>query len=283
MKMIDVYCPAKVNLFLNVTRYDEQTQLHDIVSYNQTINMYDKVSIFDKFSKESSIKIVSKDNIPKDENNSAYRAAKVFFDYTLIPHKEFTITINKGIPVGSGLGGESTDAAGVLLALNRYYNANLTRGEMLKLAYMVGSDVPYFIVGNFAKVTNYGKNVTSLVNNKYNFFLIIEPDFSLNTEEMYRKLDEYGLTRQEYNPCVLHNDFVHVMPEELKKLREYLMQFKSLNHSLTGTGSSYFLANDVLCFDNHNMVHDIKKEFPKFKIYTHKKIEGHRFMTTTSF
>ena len=45
MKMIDVYCPAKVNLFLNVTRYDEQTQLHDIVSYNQTINMYDKVSI----------------------------------------------------------------------------------------------------------------------------------------------------------------------------------------------------------------------------------------------
>ena len=117
----------------------------------------------------------------------------------------------------------------------------------------------------------------------WGLFLIIEPDFSLNTEEIYRKLDEYGLTHQEYNPCVLHNDFVHVMPEELKKLREYLMQFKSLNHSLTGTGSSYFLANDVLCFDNHNMVHDIKKEFPKFKIYTHKKIEGHRFMTTTSF
>lgn len=283
MKSIEVYCPAKVNLFLNVTKYDEETKLHDIVSYNQTINMFDKITITDKLSRESNIKIVSKDNIPKDENNSAYKAAKVFFDYTLIPHKEFTITIEKGIPLGSGLGGESTDAAGVILALNRYYNANLTRGEMIKLAFMVGSDTPYFIVGNFARVTNYGKDVTSLENDKFNFFLIVEPDFSLSTEEMYKKLDNHGLVLQEYNPDVLHNDFVNVMPDELKKLREYLMQFKSLHHSLTGSGSCYFLANDILSFNHDNMVHNIREEFPKFKVYTHKKIEGHHFMTTTSF
>lgn len=280
MSKIEISCPAKVNLFLNIKSKNEELNLHDLTLYNQTINLYDEIIIYEnklnqKKEKTNKIEIKSKDNIPLDETNSTYKAAKIFFEYTGIEYYPLTIEIIKKIPTMSGLGGESTDAAGVLLGLDRLYNTNLSRDELLSLAFKVGSDTPYFIVGGYAKVTDYGKKIHELTNPYYNYFITITPNLGLSTKEMFQRIDELPFEEKEYINNILHNDFIKVMPEDLKKLREYLMQYKDLSHSLSGSGSTYFIASPTPAIPNE-VITGIRENFPEYKLRKCKKAEGHR-------
>ena len=186
MKKITIECPAKLNLFLNVLENNKELALHDIVLINQTINLFDTITIEEKENSIDGIFIESEnDDIPKDINNSCYKACKLFFEFTNLKLNNIHISIKKRIPIMSGLGGESTDAAGVLLGLNIMYNTNLTKEELGQIGAKVGTDTPYFIHAGYKLVTDYGNKIEELENNIYKKYLLIVPNFGLSTKEMY--------------------------------------------------------------------------------------------------
>ena len=139
------------------------------------------------------IEIVSKDNIPLDETNSIYKAAKLFKE-TYNISDGFIFKVKKRIPIAAGLGGESTDAAGTLLILNEYYKLNKTKEELSKLGIKIGSDIPFFIHSGYKEVTSIGDIINKpSINNPFNWYIIIKPNFGLSTKEMYNKIDNYSL------------------------------------------------------------------------------------------
>ena len=175
----------------------------------------------------------------------------------------------------SGLGGESTDAAGVLIGLNIMYNTNLTKEELGQIGAKVGTDTPYFIHAGYKLVTNYGNKIEELENNIYKQYLLIVPNFGLSTKEMFKKIDSIKTTRVPINN-LLHNDFNYVIPKELQKLRNFLNNY-DVNHTLSGSGSCYFIA-----FKNNDDIKSIysilNNEFPSYKYFEVENVEGSKII-----
>ena len=73
-----IYCPAKINLFLNVLGIDKDTNMHKLFLINQTVDLYDEIELV--LTNDNSIVIESNDDIPKDERNSIYKACKLIKD-----------------------------------------------------------------------------------------------------------------------------------------------------------------------------------------------------------
>ena len=276
MKKITIECPAKLNLFLNVLENNKELGLHDIVLINQTINLFDTITIEEKENSIDGIFIESEnEDIPKDINNSCYKACKLFFEFTNLKLNNIHISIKKRIPIMSGLGGESTDAAGVLLGLNIMYNTNLTKEELGQIGAKVGTDTPYFIHAGYKLVIDYGNKIEELENNIYKKYLLIVPNFGLSTKEMFKKIDSIKTTRVPINN-LLHNDFNYVIPKELQKLRNFLNNY-NVNHTLSGSGSCYFIA-----FKNNDDIKSIysilNNEFPSYKYFEVENVEGSKII-----
>ncbi|MEO8137714.1 MAG: hypothetical protein ABI831_27505, partial [Betaproteobacteria bacterium] len=92
--------------------------------------------------------------------------------------------VEKRVPMGAGLGGGSSDAASVLLALNRLWNVGLRRGELMRLALQLGADVPFFVFGRSAHVTGIGEVVRE-VTVPQAAFLILVPPVHVATADMF--------------------------------------------------------------------------------------------------
>ena len=134
LKQVEISCPATLNLFLNVTGYDQNKQMHTVKMINQSINLCDIVYIQENLLKKDGIIIKINNDILNDNTNNCYKAAKLFFDYTGITTNCLEIKIDKKIPNMAGLGGEDTDVAGILIGLDRYYKTNLTVKELAEKA-----------------------------------------------------------------------------------------------------------------------------------------------------
>ena len=275
LKKVEVSCPAKINLFLNVTGFNEEKKLYSIKMINQTIDLYDNITL-QETKVGNGITIKSNNIILL--NSICLDAAKLFFEYTKIKPNNFLITIQKNIPDNSGLGANSTDAAGVLLGLNEYYHTNLTKRELIFLSSLLGQDVPYFIYSGCKIITGYGDKIDEYLKSPYQRFIIIKPDFDLKLEDMIYQIDKNKLKEKSISSNLLSNDFSCVMPDDICRLKEFLNKYPNLNYSLTGTGPSYFLA-----FSEKNikstMKIALKREFPNYKLYDTKKCDGHKILT----
>ncbi len=171
---------AKINLFLDVLgRRDDG--YHDIVTVMHTIGLHDTVYI-----RPASRGIrVDMTNMP-EEINLAYKAACLLRgDRTGLGAY---IRIKKHIPIGSGMGGGSSDAARVLVGLNRLWHLGKTGRQLEGIAAEVGSDVPFFIEGGMALAEGRGEVITALRPISVDL-LIIKPKASISTKKIYGMLD----------------------------------------------------------------------------------------------
>lgn len=227
---ITIKCPAKVNLFLNIVKKEEK--YHQMHMINQTISIYDTLTL----KKSSSIKLSCNDkNIPTDNKNSVYKACEIFFNYTNIC-SGVEIHIDKKIPLMSGLGGESTDAAGALIGLNTLFDTNLTEEELLNLGFQIGCDVPFCLKGGTKEVSGYGE-VLKDYPKVYNYFLVITPNNGYSTKEMFQKYD----AKNDFLKLPIqigHNDFHKVLENETLKIIELVKDSGASESCLTGSGSS---------------------------------------------
>lgn len=190
--MLTLDSHAKLNLYLEVIN-KRKDNYHNINTVFEKISLSDKIILKSRVDKQIKIFSASKD-IPKDSSNLAYRGAKLLQDELHI-NKGVEIKIIKRIPVGSGLGGGSSNAAYVLLGLNKLWRLNLTQNKLVGFAKKIGSDVPFFIYncsyglgrakGDEIKPLNLLKNIRF-------WHILVVPKIMISTPLIYSKWDEYS-------------------------------------------------------------------------------------------
>jgi 4-diphosphocytidyl-2C-methyl-D-erythritol kinase len=190
---------AKVNLYLRVLG-KRKDNFHNLATLFARIDLSDRIVLKNREDGRITIKCASP-HVPKDETNLCYRAADLLRQECKLK-RGLDIEIDKKIPVGAGLGGGSSDAAGVLVGLNRLWRLRLGRPRLAALASKLGSDVPFFIYDTkFALGSGRGdkiKPLSSLHNVKL-WFILVYPGIHVSTPLIYRKFDLYmsGKSRRE--------------------------------------------------------------------------------------
>ena len=176
---------AKINLTLDVLGKREDGY-HLIDSVFQSVSLCDIVEV----DMSDSIVVGCSDSTICDESNIAYKATKKFFEYTGTQGGA-SIKIEKHIPLASGMGGGSADAAAVIVALDRLYNTNLSQDALCEIGLSVGADVPFCIVGGTARVGGIGEKMARLANMPECAILLIKHGQKLSTADMYSKVDAF--------------------------------------------------------------------------------------------
>lgn len=237
-----LFAPAKLNICLDILGKDTN-RYHKIrtvfIEYNE---VRDEIEILNTQEKDNiaipnSTPKISRFRLPNQEENLAFKALKKLKQKFSIK-KNAQIIIKKQIPISSGLGGASSDAATILKGLNQLWNLNLSIQELLNIAKELGADVPFFILGGTALGENYGEILTPLPEIKCLKFSLnpqeewpplpstIEPKHK--TGQMYESLDLskcnqnnqktekiiQGIKAQDTNLILknLHNDFETLLP-----------------------------------------------------------------------
>ena len=145
-KRIALKTYAKINISLDVTGV-RADGYHEVEMVMQGIDLYDEMTVRCLPSDQPRITVkTDKFYIPTDERNTAFKAARLMREKCRIPQCEIRIDIKKQIPVAAGLAGGSSNAAGVILALNYLCGLGLTLEEMCSLGGMTGADVPFSIM-----------------------------------------------------------------------------------------------------------------------------------------
>lgn len=247
---------AKINLTLDVLG-KRPDGYHDLQSVMQTVSIRDDIEIDLDTGKPWCLEC-DKEEIPADETNLAWKAAKVFFDTTGKDPNGLTIRITKRIPSQAGLGGGSADAAAVLRALNRHYGNPFSIYALAELGASVGSDVPFCTVCGTAMVEGRGERLRKLPDMPDCVFVICKPDFSASTPELFRKLDaaEIGkrpdnvamesallagdLGKVAENLCNVFDPVVTADHLELNYIKSIFNSYGSVGQQMTGSGSAVF-------------------------------------------
>jgi len=233
---IKVKTPAKINLSLGVGPLREDG-FHDIESLMQSVSLFDYLTIelrCDKIILEG-----TSSEIPYDESNIAFRAAKLFFE-TLGKDYGAKIHIEKNIPVCAGLAGGSTNAAGVLWGLNKILDEPLATHDLHKMCTKLGSDVNFCLIGGRAHCFGRGENVIPLPFEEFPLTIIKPKNLTITAKEAYAKFDE--LNKSGRGTSNLPNDLEFALIQyyrELKSLHE-------LGFQMSGSGPSFFIMQDKL-------------------------------------
>ncbi|MDE2989888.1 MAG: 4-(cytidine 5'-diphospho)-2-C-methyl-D-erythritol kinase [Chloroflexota bacterium] len=182
MRRVTRAAPAKVNLGLQITGR-RPDGYHELVSVMQTLELADEVSV------ESAPTVSGRPSLPglAAEDDLALRAAHLLrgaLGVTFGAH----VSVDKRIPAAAGLGGGSSDAAAVLMALNRLWGTNVDRERLLQVAAELGSDVPFLVRGGTALATGRGEHLRDLPPAPMRHVVLVRPDIALATADVYAEL-----------------------------------------------------------------------------------------------
>ena len=244
--MLKSYAPAKINLILRILGKREDGY-HEIFSLMQRVSLFDTLH----FRPISVPRIELKTNcpfLPIDKSNLIYRAASLFFK-EVCSDSGISIYLIKRIPISSGLGGGSSDAATTLLSLNKLFGDCLSKKRLLEMAVSLGSDVPFFIFKSTAIVTGRGENVTPIDLDSHFWYIILCPPIRVSTAKIY---SSWKLTKirnetkipkgKEILRC-LENDLedfaIHYFPE-ISLAKEILKEVGAVKALMTGSGGAVF-------------------------------------------
>lgn len=192
MSVIKVKTPAKINLTLEMVGLLENGY-HSIKSIMSTINLYDFLTfeITNVNTKLNDIYLSGNNpQIPYNSENLVYKVIELFFEKTKISGKKIKVNIEKHIPVEAGLAGGSSNAAGTLLALNKFFNEPLENKELNEICAKLGSDLNFCLVGGCCICENRGEKITLLKPLNLGITLIKPKNFGISTKEAYKKFDD---------------------------------------------------------------------------------------------
>jgi len=245
---MQVFAPAKINLSLKILGQRDDG-FHELKTLIAPISFYDELRI-DKKRPGNGIKFRCDDrSVPQNDDNLAVRAAKAFFETTKI-EPAISIELYKKIPHGAGLGGGSSDAASVLLALNELFEAKLSREALTEIAKPVGSDVPFFLFQSPALCKGHGEMVSAQKLNTQFSILLLKPAFAVSTAWAYshwrdsREIPGIRYEAQEFADQTFVNDLERPVVEKfvfLAQLKMWLFSQSEVGAALmSGSGSTMF-------------------------------------------
>ena len=242
---------AKINLTLDLTGI-LPNKYHGIFTVMQSVGLYDTVTVK---TGEAGLNLrCSEKYIPCDDRNTAYKAARLFYEKAGI-EPECDIYIKKVIPSGAGLAGGSADAAAVLRALASLYPDRLSHRDMLKIALEVGADVPFCYVGGTKLCQNIGEIMSSLPS-FFSDVLIVKPYERVSTKDAYQRFDTaenithpdndsflFYAARGEYKEAMQFASNMFETLSDVKSGDEIKRTMKDCGawfSSMSGSGSAYY-------------------------------------------
>ncbi|KAA3619418.1 MAG: 4-(cytidine 5'-diphospho)-2-C-methyl-D-erythritol kinase [Calditrichaeota bacterium] len=248
---------AKINLGLHITgkRLDGY---HELATVFQQVGLCDYLHF--EFSKSGNttidLAVSGNPELHSDKENLVYRAASLFLA-KIETNISVSITLEKKIPIGAGLGGGSSNAAVALLGINHALGCPLNSAQLRILGAKLGADVPFFIDGGLVFATGIGEKLSS-IENKFDFkILLVSPGISVSTHWAYSKV-RLDLIRKSRNINLgsfvsktslaawrenIENDFEEIVFLEypqLKALKAMLYSLGADYASLSGSGSTVF-------------------------------------------
>ncbi len=181
---------AKINLGLDVIGRRDNGY-HDVRMVMQTIYLYDNVTL--EKTEEPGIQLKTNlSYLPVDEKNIAYKAAKLLMDEFAI-REGVKIILEKRIPVAAGMAGGSSNAAAVLVGMNRLFQLNLSEQELMERGVNLGADVPYCVMRGTVLAEGIGEILTPLAPLPKCYILVAKPGISVSTKVVYEKLDSHEI------------------------------------------------------------------------------------------
>ncbi|MGD0363370.1 MAG: 4-(cytidine 5'-diphospho)-2-C-methyl-D-erythritol kinase [Bryobacteraceae bacterium] len=246
---------AKINLDLRVL-HARADGYHEIRTVFQTISLADAIDVAFTPARGTSIQIDGDLDIP---NNLIAKAAVLALDAMRIT-AAVRFRLRKRIPMGAGLGGGSSDAAAVLLALPALARRRLEMPQLMGLAAELGSDVPFFLLGGTAVALGRGTELYPLPDGPPRRGLLVAPAAHVSTASAYRALTPRLTTESQQNKIVSFqarawgelgagafasgvNDFETVVFEQfpqLAALKQRLVKLGANPAMMTGSGSSLY-------------------------------------------
>lgn len=255
MKKIRVKTPAKINYTLEILNKRDDG-FHNIQSIMQAISLYDYLTIEVKETKGLKIELSgNSQEIPYDERNLVYKAAVKFFEKTKLSNGLLKIYIEKNIPISAGLAGGSSNAAGVIYALNVIFNMPLDDNEINVLCSELGSDLNFCLKGGCSLCTSRGEIIEQLPAYIQNISLIKPKNLGISAKEAYTKFSILSdksnpnntlklkdlLEKNKFDNSLLYNSLEKALFPYYKELEEVKNNVK--NSLMTGSGSTFFVCD----------------------------------------
>jgi len=249
--------PAKLNLMLSITgRRDDGYHLLQTVF--QLIDITDGLI----FTKVDNGLVSLKNPIPgvREEDDLTVRAANILKTETAY-QGGVCIEMEKNLPMGGGLGGGSSDAATVLVVLNKLWQLNLSNQTLMDLGVQLGADVPVFVNGTSVWAEGVGEELTEISLPKA-WYVVLKPDCHVDTGKIFTSK---GLTRDsksikmaDFNAGQIRNDCSEVVRKLHKEVDEAMNELGAYGKArLTGTGACVFVQ-----FDNEDRAKEVYNLLP---------------------
>ncbi|MGD2038361.1 MAG: 4-(cytidine 5'-diphospho)-2-C-methyl-D-erythritol kinase, partial [Desulfobacterales bacterium] len=261
-----ILSPAKINLFLHICG-KRPDGYHELFSLMCRITLFDELSL--QIGRGKTIEIdCTHPDVPADDTNLAHRAASLFQSKLNSTHG-VNIHLNKKIPVAAGLGGGSSNAASVLMALNTYYDRPFNRQQLMEMGLGLGADVPFFIFQRPAIASGIGEQLEAFEGCLPYHILLLYQGFNVSTAETYQKLN-FGLTNDKKKPTSnslkrdrfkparhLTNDLERVTVAKYPEIglaKEKILNLGAIGALMSGSGPTVFGL-----FDNAETARSAKK------------------------
>ena len=255
MDKIKLKALGKINLGLDVLGR-RPNGYHDVRMVMQTVYLYDQI-LLEKTDKEGISLKTNLFYLPVNENNLAYRAAKMLIDEFTIK-EGVHISLEKHIPVAAGMAGGSSNAAAVLYGMNRLFQLGLTDQELMERGVKLGADVPYCIMRGTVLAEGIGEELTPLPAMPKCHVLLAKPPISVSTQKVYEKLDAQEVTKHpdidgillglqtgdlekitSSMGNVLENVTITEYPQ-IERIKDVMKEEGALNAMMSGSGPTVF-------------------------------------------
>ena len=250
--------PAKLNLFLHIVgrRADGY---HELQTVFQLIDWYDKIE-FQSNPAGEIMRLPANPEIDESADLSVLAAKRLQTAYGV--SEGVSITLKKSIPVGSGLGGGSSDAATTLLALNQIWNLNLSVAELSAISRELGADVAVFLHGKTAWGEGIGDCLTT-IDVPPSFYVVAVPQVTVSTRRVYQNANfshfQKSVPRKTFDFTMLQNDLEESACSLYPSVQHTLQQLRRFGPArMSGSGGAVFLPVESIAEGN-----EILAQLPK--------------------
>ena len=291
--------PAKINLFLHITA-KRADGYHDLQTVFRLLNWGDYLHFSATDKVTTTIDTIADNNSATDvknlcgqlltlagaesitnniEDNLIFKAASALLaaaiDSNKLPEQlpQVSVTLDKRLPMGAGLGGGSSNAATTLITLNEIWQLKFTQNELIKIGAIIGADVPIFIFGQDAIAMGIGEQLTAL-NLPDQQYLVLTPDAHVNTAKLFahpklqrditalsiETIKKHSNDYVQHLNTPYHNVFTPVVTSLAPAVDEALRYLQGLEKvalstaRMTGSGSAVFLPLDASIVANEALL-----------------------------
>jgi len=252
---IDLKAYGKINLALDVLKKREDGY-HEVRMIMQTVDLFDRLTLEDRDEPGISLK-TNLSFLPCDENNLCYKAASLLMDEFGVK-RGVSIDLEKRIPVAAGMAGGSTDAAAVMVGVNRLFSLGLKKEELMERGVKIGADVPYCVMRGTALSEGIGEILTPLPAMVECPVVIAKPPVSVSTKFVYGSLKADEITDHPKVDDMIEAIKAHdlrgvagtmanvlesvTIPEYpvIGQIKEFLLEHGALNSLMSGSGPTVF-------------------------------------------